>query len=755
MKTLIIVSIVLYSCTVSLAHQFINSDGLKYSISSKNIVYEVGDSKGSDGKWCFYSLEPVQSVLDVEVFMAETANGSPVYCVLEQESVTQDMFPQLFNGKVVTNSSVVETYDAEESFDIVPELVEFKKAYPKIINLALKLVGRIRSGGVHAAGIVTSAIPLDQLSVIEHRAGGFCVNWDKGTAEDTFCLLKLDCLGLKTVDVIEGTLRLLKSHENIIMTDEDIPLNDQRVEQEIAKGNTSTIFQFEGSNAKRLLKEGGNGCLDVLSAVSATNRPGPLQAKDDKGVNITTRYIECVAGSRVASYVTPELEPILNTTYGELVYQEQIMKTVVALAGFTLPEADTLRKIIGKKLGKDALREHSKPFIEGCVANNIDADIAKTIFDQIVEFAAYSFNLAHSVAYGIISMESMWLKVNYPLYYFTSVLTFAGKDDMFQEYIKDAKRYGVDVKYPCINDSQAAHFSVHNGAIIAPLTSIKGVGVKAADEILRVRKAVGGLFMDHAHFINSITEFKAARTVNVRVKDCLFKADSFAYFGHVVEDKEERQENLRMLLSLFSPIPTFKPKGGRTHDKAMLAELYTEVDNCRMVSYDPPHNMVDSIVKAKGNIMVLTGLSAKDSKLLARENTSWIKESLMDHLGIPNADINFVSPVKCDFYGVQPNELPKACTDKCSREFLKREIEILRPRLIICCHSPSFNWLTENPDLRFMECIGNIYWSGLFECSVIPAPSPQYVSFDTNARELWSDAVVPLLKKCYDDGVEK
>ena len=652
-------------------------------------------------------------------------------------------------GVIKENGSIVETYSQEESFDHIQELIEFKERFPFIVDMALKLNGRVRNAGVNAAGVITSSIPLTDLGVIENRSSGFCIGWDKIVSEDTFKLLKLDILGLKTIDVIEGSLKLINELRELSITDDDLPFDNQMAIDEFAKGKTVTIFQFEGSNAQRLLKESGVGTLDNISAISAVNRPGALNAKDEDGVNITTHYVNRVNGSEEVKHFIPQFEYILKDTKSLMIFQEDMIRICVSIAGFSGVEADTFRKIVGKKLSKDEFEKHREKFVTGCISySNITILEGNKIFDDIIEMAAYSFNKAHAVAYGMNSMMSMYLKVNFSLEYFCSCLTYAGKDDMIPGYIKDAKRYGVVVEYPDINNSEPTKFSIANGKIIAPLNAIKGVGDVAANLIKQVRDEVE-FFTGFEHFEAALKERKLAGKVNKRVKDCLVKANTFKKLGYFIDDAEEEEENLRALLSLFSPIPSFKPRGGKTHEKQHLHDLFVEVGNCGAEKWSKQYDTVSPISYAKPNNMIIYNLSTWDSSMLQKDNTKWLVPNLMELTDTPRADWYVTTGVKCSFHGVVKDKIPKECRDKCRLDFLSKEIKIVRPRMILAMDSQIFSWLVGDSKIRFMESFGQIFYSGDFECYVIPCQSPQWVSFQDDARDSWNNEFVPLLKKCY------
>lgn len=677
-----------------------------------------------------------------------------------QSGETNRLSKLIEDGFIEEDGKKVGKYDRRESFDHVPELMAFKARNPELVEIILMLDGRVRNAGIHAAGVITSSIPLEDLGVIETRTGGECICWDKKISEDTFYLLKLDCLGLKTVDVNTKACDLITmNHINWVknsvkknhFTTDDIPLDDPKAEQLFADGDSVAIFQFEGGNARRQLKDGQRGNLEACAAITAVNRPGALNAKDDQGVNITTHYLKRLNGSEEPEFFIPQFKEVLNETYGLMIYQEDMMRICTDIAGFSGSEADTFRKIVGKKLSKEEFEKHRDEFVNGCIEHSgITKEQGDKIFDDILEMAAYSFNKSHSVGYAILSMESAWLKTYFPVEFFCAVLTYAGKEDKFQEYIRDAHRHNAEVLYPDINRSDSKDFIIYDGKIVAPLNSIKGVGDVAADHILNARNSTTmGAFRDHEHFLETLNKLKLNGKVNKKIKDVLYRANTFKEIGHFVEDKKERRDNLRELLGLFSPTPSINFKSGRDHDKKEYQELMTTVMKCNRGAGHG--KLVKPIMFSRPSVLVVTDLSKQDVELLQHDNTKWFQPHLMNRLGVPRSSVAFTSPLKCSFYNVEKQEIPQECKTMCSREFLKREIEIVRPRLIINCVGWLTQWMIDDPKAKFQEVFGNIYFSGKFDAYVINAPSPQWVSYDNAIRDRYNKEIMPLLESLKGD----
>lgn len=698
-----------------------------------------------------YGKDKVAQIATYGYLSAKSAFRDVCSCYGFPSGETNKLSKLIEDGFIEEDGKKVGKYDRAESFDHVPELMAFKMNHPNLVKIMLTLDGRIRNAGVHAAGVITSSIQLEDLGVIESRKGGDCICWDKKIVEDTFALLKLDCLGLKTVDVNDKACRLISEKRNNVFTTDDIPLNDPKTEKMLSEGDSVAIFQFEGGNARRLLKDGGSGVLSVCSGISAANRPGALNAKDDKGINATTHYIKRVNGSEEVEHFIPQFETILSDSYSVLLYQEQIMKICTDIAGFTGAQADTFRKIIGKKLSREEFEKHRGEFVDGCTEySSLDTEKSNKIFDDFLESSSYLFNKSHSMGYAILSMESAWLKCHYPVEFFCGVLSFAGKDDKFQEYIRDATRHNAEVCYPDINSSDDTDFTISNGKIIAPLNSIKGVGDVAAGYIKMAReKTTFGKFDSHEHFLSLLTHLKINGKVNIKIKDVLYRANAFKTLGHFVEEKVERRNNLRELLGLFSPTPSISFKSGREHDKSEHEMLMNTIKDCNNGSGFG--RFVEPIMFARPSVLVILDLSKADTRLLQGKNTAWFQNELMTQLGVKRSSIAFTSALKCSFYNTEKQKINSECKTMCSREFLSREIKTIRPRLIINCVSWLASWIIDEPKSKFQETFGNSYFSGKFDSYVLNSPSPQWLDYDDIIRERYFKEIIPLLNSLRDD----
>lgn len=279
----------------------------------------------------------------------------------------------------------------ETSFDEVPELRAFARDHPDIIKHAKKLDGVIRNVGTHAAGLVISSHPIEEVAVIEHRKDSEVCNWDKKTAE-AFGLLKMDFLGLSTLTVLNRARMLIKETQGIDIDLYDIPLDDEKTFAEFQAGNSIGIFQFEKSFVQEVLKSTCPKTLDHLAQITAICRPGPMSALVDASTTMLQQYVKVATGRTLPSYENAVMQEVLQPTKGIVIYQEQVISVFQRLANFSLAEADEMRKIIGRKMDAEAFEPHKDKFVKGAEANGFNGDFAVGLFEEIKKFSSYGFN---------------------------------------------------------------------------------------------------------------------------------------------------------------------------------------------------------------------------------------------------------------------------------------------------------------------------------------------------------------------------
>ncbi len=405
----------------------------------------------------------------------------------------------------------------QEALDQVPELEEMRQNDPqinKLFDIAMKLEGLYRNSGMHAAGVVIGDRPLEKLVPLykDPRADMPVTQYDMKFVEETG-LIKFDFLGLKTLTVIKKAVDWIKSSQGIELKIDEIPLDDKPTYEMLQRGDTSAVFQFESAGMRDVHKQIKPDRFEDLIAIVSLYRPGPMD-------NIPT-YIKRKHGEEEITYLHPDLAPILDETYGIMVYQEQVMKIAQVLGGYTLGGADKLRKVMGKKM-RDEIPKQRAMFTEGAVKNGISEDIATKIFDQMEKFASYGFNKSHAAAYSLISYQTAYLKAHYPVEFMCAVMSLDMTNvDKLLMYKEECKKMGIQVLPPDINKS-LAEFAVEGKNIRYALAAIKSVGAANMDAVVKERQRKGE-FKDLSDFVHRID----AKQINRRQIEQLVKAGAF------------------------------------------------------------------------------------------------------------------------------------------------------------------------------------------------------------------------------------
>ncbi|MCR5834831.1 MAG: DNA polymerase III subunit alpha [Selenomonadaceae bacterium] len=398
----------------------------------------------------------------------------------------------------------------------------------KVIDYARKLEGLPRHVSVHAAGVVISKIPLDEIVPLRYtkdenddkgnKIMTLITQYDKDTVEE-LGLLKMDFLGLRTLTIMAQALANIKTSRGINLTAEKIPLWDKKTAEMLSSGETGAVFQMESTGMTNLVKElRPKGFEDLIPTV-ALYRPGPL------GSGMVEDFIAGKHGRKVTNYLHPKLEPILKETFGVVLYQEQVMQIVQTLAGFTLGQADILRRAMGKKKAS-ILMAQKENFLQGCKANGINKSLAEKIFDLLSHFADYGFNKSHSAAYGLLAWQTAYIKAHYPAEYMAAILSGTTDAEKISGYIEMSRRMGIKVLAPDINTS-SAKFTVDNGTIRFGLSGIKSIGETALKSIINERNR-GGKFKSWANFcrrlgLKSITRLNLSNLIKSGAFDSLDK----------------------------------------------------------------------------------------------------------------------------------------------------------------------------------------------------------------------------------------
>lgn len=406
----------------------------------------------------------------------------------------------------------------EKALTINPEL---KKLYTenekirKLLDTAKALEGFPRHASTHAAGVVISSQPLVELVPL-HRVGDSTVSTQfTMTALEELGLLKMDFLGLRTLTVIQDALRLIKRSRGLDLDLEKIPLDDKKVYDLISRGETTGVFQLESSGMRNLLKELKPERFEDIIAVIGLYRPGPL------GSGAADEFIRNKNNPENIKYLHPKLEPILRETYGIILYQEQVMKIAQELAGFSLAQADILRKAMGKKQ-QEVMEAQRNSFIRGCIKNGIDEKTAEKIFEEISYFAGYGFNKSHAAAYALVAYQTAYLKAHFPVEFMAALLTSVRHNtDKVAQYIAECRHMGIEVLPPDINESLEV-FAAVDGKIRFGLTAVKNVGENVARAIIKCREEKGR-FVSFSDFCEKMEQAQ----LNKKAVESLIKSGAF------------------------------------------------------------------------------------------------------------------------------------------------------------------------------------------------------------------------------------
>lgn len=350
-----------------------------------------------------------------------------------------------------------------------------------IIDIARKIEGMPRHASVHAAGVVIGRENLSTLLPLQKTTDGHVITqFTKETVED-IGLLKMDILGLRTLTVLDRAVDIIKRTQGVVIDLDNLPLNDPQVYQLLQSANTIGVFQLESDGLRRILKEMQPNRFEDIIAVIALYRPGPL------GSGMIEDFINCKQGRQKIEYLHPDLENILEDTYGVILYQEQVMRVASELANFSMGEADVLRRAMGKKKPEELMAMREK-FVQGAAQNHITEDVATRLFDIMESFAGYGFNKSHSAAYALISFQTAYLKAHFPVEYMCAFLSsIIEHQERVVFYIKECKKMGINTLPPDINES-FENFTVAPEGIRFGLGAIKNVGKNAVKNIVKARQ---------------------------------------------------------------------------------------------------------------------------------------------------------------------------------------------------------------------------------------------------------------------------
>lgn len=462
------------------------------------------------------------------------------------------------------------------------EVPEFKEHYNssadarKLIDSAMRLEGVVRHAGMHACGVVITNKPVTYYSPIQNITGsreGTVTQYSSSTKSsyvEKIGLLKMDFLGLKNLTVIQNTLRIVKKTKGLNIDIDTIPIDDAKTFQLLQEGHTTGVFQFESSGMKRYLKLLKPTVIEDIIAMGALYRPGPMDWIPD--------FIAGKHGTKKIKYIHPKLEPILKTTYGVAVYQEQVMQIARDLAGFTMGEADVLRKAMGKKI-LDLIAEQKIKFVEGCIANGSTKEIGEKVFSFIEPFAGYGFNRSHAACYGIISYQTAYLKANFPAAFMAALQT-SDQDNIDRIAIEasECRDMGIEVLAPDINES-FEDFAVIMGddgkeRIRFGFNAIKNVGHVIAHEIVEERKR-NGKFSTLGDFLERVQ----TKDLNKKSIEALAKVGALDALG----ERNQIVQSMEQILMFTKNIQKEK----NSNQVSLFGETILETPTVHLIETEP------------------------------------------------------------------------------------------------------------------------------------------------------------------------
>lgn len=454
---------------------------------------------------------------------------------------------------------------------------EFRTLYEQddrvhtLIDHCLKLEGLSRQSGTHAAGVVICSSPVDDYVPIQLTQDGFLQTQYEKDLDEELGLLKMDLLGLRNLTVIHDALEMIRENRGIDLDINALPSRDELTCRMLCAGDTVGVFQSESPGFTSLLVQLKPECFEDLIPMVALYRPGPL------GSGMAEDFINRKHGRIPVEYPHPLLEPIVKETYGVILYQEQVMRIASVMGGFSLGQADLLRRAMGHK-EPEILQKQRDLFVDGALKNGVEKDTANHIFDLMVHFAGYGFNKSHSVCYGWIAWQTAYLKAHYRPEFMAAMMScYNGDKGKVSRYIEDCRRHQVAIAAPDINRSES-YFSAQGQSILFGLAGVQNVGENAVDSIIAARKAKGP-FRSLSDFLERID----ARTLNSRACESLIRCGAMDSFGY------NRQQLLAAL-----PEAMAAAASARQDQESGQLSLFGEEPQMKSVSYPDVPDMTPS-----------------------------------------------------------------------------------------------------------------------------------------------------------------
>jgi DNA polymerase-3 subunit alpha len=557
-------------------------------------------------------------------------------------------------AKMVPLTLNIELEDALKQSPQLDALRKSDERVKELVEVALRLEGLARHASTHAAGVVISPRPLTEIVPLYKSSKDEITTQYDMNALERIGLLKMDFLGLTTLTVLDDAVRLIKLNRNIDIDLTTLPLDDAPTYSIFARGDTTGIFQFESHGMRDILRRYQPTRLEDLTALNALYRPGPIQG------GMIDDFIARKHGKKKVAYDLPELEEILAETWGVILYQEQVMQIANRLAGFSLGDADLLRRAMGKKKHEEMAAQREK-FLAGCLARKVPAKKAERIFDLMAEFAGYGFNKSHSCAYALLAYQTAYLKTHYPVEFMAAMLSSeTGNTDKVVKYINEARGMGITVLPPDVNSSDV-DFTPRGDQIRFGLRAIKNVGENTVKGILVARESLGR-FSNTFEFCESVD----SRLLNKRVLESLVRSGAMDGLGAhraqmmaVIDRSMDRAQKLQRAResgqhglfgggsSAAPPQPDVLPEVEEWAEHELLAAEYSTLGF--YISGHPLDKYVGRLKdlsaielstlesRRNGEDIVVAGIIVQTRPMRSRRGARWAILTLQDRTGVIDA----------------------------------------------------------------------------------------------------------------------
>ena len=462
--------------------------------------------------------------------------------------------------------------------DALKEGMELKKLYDtdptvkKLVDMAKAIEGLKNNTGMHAAGVIISKMPLEDIVPVEPSKEGLIVTEYTMIEDEHIGLLKMDFLGLRNLTIIHNALKMVEKRTGEKVDINNIPLDDEATFELLQRGDTDGVFQLESAGMKKLVKDLKPSVFEDLGALVALFRPGPLNS------GMVDDFVQRKHGRQKIEYAHPDLEPILKDTYGTIVYQEQIMQIFQTLADYSLGQADNVRRMMGKKQ-LDKMAEQKGLFVQNSAKHGMTQKQAEELFEQIEQFAAYCFNRSHSAAYAFVAYQTAYLKAHYPVEYMSALLSSVSNDqEKTQLYIGECQKMGIKVLAPDVNKSNAK-FTPDGDNIRFGLASIKNVGEGVIELIEKERETQDGEFKSLYDFCTRI-DYKS---YNTRTLESLIKSGAFS---NIEKSRKQLIENLEPLIASAKRQSEAKSLGQASLFAGMTTSTGVDLDTYTLTGSD-------------------------------------------------------------------------------------------------------------------------------------------------------------------------